>query len=161
LGSLIPLRDPSSLRGRDPHVVGVFGVADLACVWTKNLEPIAHSVSHITPSVPVPRLHTRLRGSQRLPNYRVQNKKRAQRSWHLGSAWTNLFCSRAGCVRNPVSQMSMERASKLANAPQLIARIHENPARVPWEGGASRTLTGEPRQEEGITFGQSRLQLHH
>ncbi len=31
LGSLIRLRDPSSLRGRDPRVVGVFGVADLAC----------------------------------------------------------------------------------------------------------------------------------
>jgi hypothetical protein len=31
LGSLIPRRDPSSLRIRDPRVVGVFGVADLAC----------------------------------------------------------------------------------------------------------------------------------
>ena len=30
-GSLIRLRDPSSLRRRDPRVVGVFGVADLAC----------------------------------------------------------------------------------------------------------------------------------
>ena len=29
--SLIRLRDPTSLRGRDPRVVGVFGVADLAC----------------------------------------------------------------------------------------------------------------------------------
>jgi hypothetical protein len=27
----IPVRGPSSLRGRDPRVVGVFGVADLAC----------------------------------------------------------------------------------------------------------------------------------
>jgi hypothetical protein len=31
LGSLIPLRAPSSLRGRDLRVVRVFGVADLAC----------------------------------------------------------------------------------------------------------------------------------
>jgi len=30
LGSLIPLRGPSSRRGRDLRVVGVFGVADLA-----------------------------------------------------------------------------------------------------------------------------------
>jgi hypothetical protein len=30
-GSLIGLRRPSSLRGRDPRVVGVFGVVDLAC----------------------------------------------------------------------------------------------------------------------------------
>jgi hypothetical protein len=30
-GSLIPLRATSSLRGRDPRVVGVFGVVDLAC----------------------------------------------------------------------------------------------------------------------------------
>jgi len=30
LGSLIRLH-PSSLRGRDPRVVGVFGVANLAC----------------------------------------------------------------------------------------------------------------------------------
>jgi hypothetical protein len=31
LGSLIRLRGPSSLQGRDPRVVGVFGVANLAC----------------------------------------------------------------------------------------------------------------------------------
>jgi hypothetical protein len=31
LGSLIRLRGPCSLRDRDPRVVGVFGVADLAC----------------------------------------------------------------------------------------------------------------------------------
>jgi hypothetical protein len=31
LGSLIRLHGPSSLRGRDPRVVGVFGVANLAC----------------------------------------------------------------------------------------------------------------------------------
>ena len=31
LGSLIRLRGPSSLRSRDPRVVGVFGVAGLAC----------------------------------------------------------------------------------------------------------------------------------
>jgi hypothetical protein len=37
LGSLIPLRGPSSRRGRDPRVVGVFGVADLAC----DLETVA------------------------------------------------------------------------------------------------------------------------
>src|SRR5262245_7100858 len=30
-GSLIRLRGASSLRGRDPRVVGSFGVADLAC----------------------------------------------------------------------------------------------------------------------------------
>jgi hypothetical protein len=30
LGSLIPIRGPSSRRGRDPRVVRVFGVADLA-----------------------------------------------------------------------------------------------------------------------------------
>jgi hypothetical protein len=30
-GSLIRLHCPSSLRGRDPRVVGVFGVANLAC----------------------------------------------------------------------------------------------------------------------------------
>ena len=30
-GSLLRLRDPSSLRLRDPRVVGSFGVADLAC----------------------------------------------------------------------------------------------------------------------------------
>ena len=30
-GSLIRLRDPASLRGRDPRVVGSFGVPDLAC----------------------------------------------------------------------------------------------------------------------------------
>jgi hypothetical protein len=29
--SLTCLRDRSSLRGRDPRMVGVFGVADLAC----------------------------------------------------------------------------------------------------------------------------------
>ena len=31
LDSPIRLRDPSSLWGRDPRMVGVFGVADLAC----------------------------------------------------------------------------------------------------------------------------------
>ena len=31
LGSLIRLRGPSSLWGRDPRVVGIFGLADLAC----------------------------------------------------------------------------------------------------------------------------------
>ena len=31
LDSLIRLRCPSSPRGRDPRVVGGFGVADLAC----------------------------------------------------------------------------------------------------------------------------------
>jgi hypothetical protein len=31
LGSLIRLHGPSSFRGRDPRVVGGFGVANLAC----------------------------------------------------------------------------------------------------------------------------------
>jgi len=43
LGSLIPLRDPFSLRGRDPRVVGVFGVADLACNLGEAWQAVAFS----------------------------------------------------------------------------------------------------------------------
>jgi hypothetical protein len=47
LDSLIRLRGPSSRRGRDPRVVGVFGVANLACDlgdrYVRSWEPLSEA----------------------------------------------------------------------------------------------------------------------